>query len=115
MLNRPERLNAISALMREELIDSLRNLDNDPAVKAIVLTGAGERAFSTTDLGKARTFSEEVIDTWIDEWTTLYRTVIDLATRTITDGRRVCSRCRLPAHSGLRHPRRVRDGAIRDA
>lgn len=84
VLNRPERLNAISALMREELIDSLRNLDNDPAVKAIVLTGAGERAFGAgQDLGEARTFSEEVIDTWIDEWTTLYRTVIDLATPTI--------------------------------
>jgi enoyl-CoA hydratase/carnithine racemase len=84
VLNRPERLNAISALMREELIDSLRKLDSDPAARAIVLTGAGDRAFGAgQDLSEARSFGEDVIDAWIDEWTALYRTVIDLATPTV--------------------------------
>jgi enoyl-CoA hydratase len=44
-LNRPERLNALDAQMIAELHDAFTALDADPAVGAIVLTGAGERAF----------------------------------------------------------------------
>jgi 2-(1,2-epoxy-1,2-dihydrophenyl)acetyl-CoA isomerase len=40
-LNRPERLNALSAEMIDGLIDALRRLSTDDAVGAIVLTGAG--------------------------------------------------------------------------
>lgn len=44
-LNRPAKLNAISARMQEELHDALWLADGDPAVHVVVLKGAG-RAFS---------------------------------------------------------------------
>lgn len=46
-LDRPHRLNAIDLTMRDELIATWRELRFDTAVRAIVLTGAGERAFCT--------------------------------------------------------------------
>lgn len=44
-LNRPDKLNAMSFLMKTELVSALRELDGDPSVRAIVLTGAGDQAF----------------------------------------------------------------------
>jgi enoyl-CoA hydratase len=44
--NRPERLNAMNAVMRDELAAAWRALDDDPAVRVIVHTGEG-RAFQT--------------------------------------------------------------------
>ncbi|NVI92724.1 enoyl-CoA hydratase/isomerase family protein [Actinomadura sp. BRA 177] len=40
-LNRPEARNAIDIPMRERLLEELRRAADDPAVRAIVLTGAG--------------------------------------------------------------------------
>ena len=44
-LNRPEARNALNRPMIQELGDALAALDADPAARAIVLRGAGERAF----------------------------------------------------------------------
>ena len=44
--NRPEQLNAMNSLMRDEFADAWLELDNDPAVRVIVHTGEG-RAFQT--------------------------------------------------------------------
>ncbi|MFI7138670.1 enoyl-CoA hydratase/isomerase family protein [Streptomyces massasporeus] len=46
-LNRPERLNAVDLTMADELAATWHDLRFDDAVRAIVLTGAGERAFCT--------------------------------------------------------------------
>ncbi|MFE5890566.1 enoyl-CoA hydratase/isomerase family protein [Streptomyces sp. NPDC056462] len=46
-LDRPERLNAIDLAMRDELVAVWRELRFDDTVRAVVLTGAGERAFCT--------------------------------------------------------------------
>ena len=46
LLNRPERLNAFSGTMREDLATALAALDADPVIRAIIITGVG-RAFST--------------------------------------------------------------------
>ncbi|MEU6604912.1 enoyl-CoA hydratase/isomerase family protein [Streptomyces shenzhenensis] len=46
-LDRPDRLNAIDLAMAGELAAAWRALRFDDTVRAIVLTGAGERAFST--------------------------------------------------------------------
>jgi enoyl-CoA hydratase/carnithine racemase len=43
-LNRPERLNALTFEVYEELRDTFRALDSEPDVRAIVITGSG-RAF----------------------------------------------------------------------
>jgi enoyl-CoA hydratase len=45
-LDRPEALNALSFRLIEELVTALEALDADPDVRAIVLTGAGDRAFA---------------------------------------------------------------------
>lgn len=45
-LDRPEVLNALDFALIAELTDALEALDRDPACRAIVLTGAGERAFA---------------------------------------------------------------------
>ncbi|MFI8232106.1 enoyl-CoA hydratase/isomerase family protein [Streptomyces sp. NPDC085900] len=46
-LDRPDRLNAIDLTMRDELQQVWRELRFDDSVRAVVLTGAGERAFCT--------------------------------------------------------------------
>ncbi|MGW8731577.1 enoyl-CoA hydratase/isomerase family protein [Streptomyces sp. NPDC055808] len=46
-LDRPERLNAIDLETAEQLASAWRELRFDDTVRAIVLTGAGERAFCT--------------------------------------------------------------------
>lgn len=43
-LNRPEKLNAFTGTMREDLLDALRACESDDAIRAVVITGAG-RAF----------------------------------------------------------------------
>jgi enoyl-CoA hydratase len=45
-LNRPKVLNALDFALIAELADALEALDRDPACRAIVLTGAGDRAFA---------------------------------------------------------------------
>ena len=45
-LDRPEALNALSFDLLDDLADALERLDADPACRAIVLTGAGDRAFA---------------------------------------------------------------------
>jgi enoyl-CoA hydratase len=45
-LNRPQAMNALSIALRTELRDALQAADADPAIGAIILTGAGDRAFS---------------------------------------------------------------------
>jgi len=45
-LDRPEALNALSFDLLDELAAALEVLDADPSCRAIVITGAGERAFA---------------------------------------------------------------------
>lgn len=45
-LNRPEAMNALSAALRRALAATFRDLEADDSVRAIVLTGAGTRAFT---------------------------------------------------------------------
>lgn len=45
-LNRPEAMNALDRALRLELAETIRRLDADPAVRVLIVTGAGARAFS---------------------------------------------------------------------
>ena len=45
-LNRPEKLNAMNRQLNLELQDAVRTMNQDDDVGCIVITGAGERAFS---------------------------------------------------------------------
>lgn len=44
-INRPEKLNALNKATIEELHDAFAELEKEPAIKAIILTGSGEKAF----------------------------------------------------------------------
>jgi enoyl-CoA hydratase/carnithine racemase len=46
-LNRPEKLNAMNRKLSSELRDAVKELDADEAIGCIVITGAGNRAFSS--------------------------------------------------------------------
>lgn len=46
VLNRPEKLNAMNGLMFWELVEALEQLAEDDRVRALLLTGAGDKAFS---------------------------------------------------------------------
>lgn len=43
-LNRPDKLNAFTGTMREDLLEALSVCENDPQIRVVVITGAG-RAF----------------------------------------------------------------------
>ena len=45
-LNRPDRLNALNYDLIDRLMAVLDTIETDAAVRAVILTGAGERAFS---------------------------------------------------------------------
>lgn len=45
-LNRPEAMNALSSALRAELAEAMLAVARDDAVRAVVLTGAGTRAFT---------------------------------------------------------------------
>lgn len=49
-LHRPDRLNAFTPTMAEELIDAFASADADDAVRAVVLTGAGRGFCAGADL-----------------------------------------------------------------
>ena len=46
-LNRPEKLNAMSYELACDLDDELQRIESDDEVRAVILTGAGPRAFSS--------------------------------------------------------------------
>lgn len=45
-LNRPDKLNALNYGLIDRLLVLLDRIEVDPAIRAVILTGAGERAFS---------------------------------------------------------------------
>lgn len=49
-LSRPDRLNAFTVQMHEELADALRLSENDPDIRAVLLTGAGRGFCAGQDL-----------------------------------------------------------------
>ncbi|HEX5588771.1 MAG TPA: enoyl-CoA hydratase-related protein [Candidatus Limnocylindrales bacterium] len=53
VLDRPKVLNALDFTLIAELTEALEGLDRDPACRAIVVTGAGDRAFAAgADIGE---------------------------------------------------------------
>ncbi|MDX3973794.1 enoyl-CoA hydratase/isomerase family protein [Shinella sp.] len=72
-LNRPEVLNAWHSPMRSALMDALEAAEHDASVGAIIITGAGERAFGAgQDLNETKTFDPDRAELWIGEWERLY-------------------------------------------
>ncbi len=63
-LNRPEAMNALSAELRTALARTVRELEADPDIRVLILTGAGERAFTAgldlKELGGGASISDAV-------------------------------------------------------
>jgi enoyl-CoA hydratase/carnithine racemase len=59
-LNRPEKLNALNYALIDRLLSILDKVETDDAIRAVILTGAGERAFSAG--GDIHEFSLSVAD-----------------------------------------------------
>jgi enoyl-CoA hydratase/carnithine racemase len=75
-LNRPQRLNAINEDIRRELPPALAALNADPGVRALVLAGAGERAFSAgQDLDEAARYGPDDVERWFTELHATYAAV----------------------------------------
>src|SRR5918996_5045853 len=49
-LNRPDKLNALTGAMSDELLDVFTTVRDDPAVRALVVTGAGRGFCAGQDL-----------------------------------------------------------------
>lgn len=72
-LNRPTKLNAWTTPMRDEIIEALERFEADDAIRAIIMTGAGDRAFSAgQDLSEAHDFDGERAVAWVGEWQRYY-------------------------------------------
>ena len=79
-LNRPEKLNAWTIAMRESIMQAFSKFDQDENIRAIVLTGTGERAFCAgQDLSEAHGFNPDEAETWIWGWEAFYTTMRKLS------------------------------------
>src|SRR5579864_5581643 len=58
-INRPKALNALNATVFEELIKTFDGLEADKEVRAVIITGAGERAFvAGADIGELNALTD---------------------------------------------------------
>lgn len=65
-LNRPESMNAVNAPMRAEIRDALAPVNDDDGIHAVVITGAGEKAFCAgNDLAETAAFDPEQAEAWV--------------------------------------------------
>ncbi len=84
-LNRPESLNSVNVEMRQALIDALGTLNADPAVRALVIKGAGDRAFcSGQDLNETARYTLDDVDEWLTRQHAMYQAVRDLDKACVT-------------------------------
>jgi enoyl-CoA hydratase len=79
-LNKPHKLNAWDTPMRAEIAGILRAWNTEPNVRAVVMTGAGERAFSAgQDLDETEKFqSGNDGANWFQSWRDFYNAIRDL-------------------------------------
>lgn len=76
-LNRPEALNAWTLQMREEVTQAVRSFGEDANIKAVVITGAGERAFCAgQDLNETAKFEAENVVPWLDSFKSLFDAIL---------------------------------------
>jgi len=67
-LNRPDARNALSRAARAELEEKVNEIAKVQAVRAVIVTGAGDRAFSAgADLKERRTMDEDDVRGWLQE------------------------------------------------
>ncbi|GAB4480161.1 MAG: 2-(1,2-epoxy-1,2-dihydrophenyl)acetyl-CoA isomerase PaaG [Anaerolineae bacterium] len=58
-MNRPDRLNALTVTMLHELDDAFKRAEEDPAIRAVVLTGAGRGFCPGADLSAVQEYGPD--------------------------------------------------------
>ena len=77
VLNRESSLNAVSAELAKGVAAALIDLDGDPAVTGIVITGAGTRAFCAgVDLQEGRSVQVADVEQWFGNVCNIYRQIL---------------------------------------
>jgi enoyl-CoA hydratase/carnithine racemase len=72
-INRPEKLNALAEKTRQEIVTALNEVKADKKMRAVIITGAGDKAFSAgqdleeQDPSKAKK--------WLKSWGALYAAI----------------------------------------
>ena len=75
-LNRPKSFNAINSELRSALIETLEQANTDDGVRAIVITGAGDKAFcSGQDLEETSRYGIDDVKAWLTAAHAMYRAV----------------------------------------
>ncbi|MFF9497339.1 enoyl-CoA hydratase/isomerase family protein [Streptomyces flaveolus] len=77
-LNRPDKLNAWTAEMRDRLVATLESAGDDDACRAVVLTGAGRAFCAGQDLAETAAIDpgdHAAAEAWIDDFGRLFRAV----------------------------------------
>jgi enoyl-CoA hydratase len=69
-LNRPKVLNALDAELRRRIAEEIRKAHADKSVRAVIVTGAGDRAFCAgQDLNEAKEQTAATAAEWQRTWT----------------------------------------------
>lgn len=78
-LDNPESLNAINGAMRDAIIRTMEEVNADSSIRAIVLTGSGDRAFSSgQDLAEAASFKTEEVEEWMTHQRAMFQSLRNL-------------------------------------
>lgn len=78
-LDNPESLNAINGAMRDAIIGTMEEVNADSSIRAIVLTGSGDRAFSSgQDLAEAASFKTEEVEAWMTHQRAMFQSLRNL-------------------------------------
>lgn len=78
-MNRPSKLNALSAKLVEAVNNALKDAEADPSVKAIILSGVGKSFCVGGDLETMKSLEgANEISEWIELTSSLTKTIVDL-------------------------------------
>src|SRR6266478_1075683 len=104
-LNRPRVLNALSRALKAELSDALTRIKADPGIRAVIMTGAGDQAFSAgQDLTEAKDMSGPEAEEWVREYELLYDQVrmLDVPVIAAVNGWAMGAGCQLALLADIR-------------
>jgi len=74
-LNRPEALNALNSVMMGEVVDTARDLDRDPGIGAIIITGSARAFAAGADIKEmaGQSYQDMYSADWFAKWNELSR------------------------------------------
>jgi len=76
-IDRPDVLNAFDSATRRAFVSAARDLQADDDVRAVVVTGAGDRAFSAgQDIDETAGFSGDDAAEWVTEFEAVYESML---------------------------------------